>query len=92
VFAAALPVEKEPTKCSIFIKDSIITKNQNHAQKHILSAFSLLWLTYPVVHFSNIYKNVGPLYKQKWRHVLYSLIAVSIMFCSRPMQILPVTF
>ena len=59
MFAAALPGEKKPTKCTILSK-TVLLLNQNHMQTHILSTFSLLWLTDQIS-----IENVGPLHKHR---------------------------
>jgi len=49
-------------------------------------------INYPTVHFQLSTENVSSLNKHRheWRHILYLLAAVSVMFCSRPIQTSPV--
>ena len=84
----------QPAKYYFFIQlrcDCLI--NIMH-KKHILFTFLTLWLTfYSVVHFQlpAVKLLVGPtMQTQTRRRFLHSLTAVSIMFCSRPIQAVPV--
>jgi len=61
MFATALSGGKEPTKCCIFIKSTIITYRRGlititHKHMYILSTFSSIWrIGCPTLHFSTVY-------------------------------------